>query len=200
MIALAALMHPVVVLAAETAEKAAETESAWGPSVWGLPAVVWHVINFAIFAAIVYWGAKKLVVDGAQAKRDRIRKEIEEATKLRDEMRTKFQEYDSRMQNIDARMNELLQDARTQAEAEKARILGEAEAAAKRMREEAKVIADQEIARAKHELQEEQIARAAELAEQVLRANVNKDDQARLSQEFLTRIDGGSSAGKQKPA
>ena len=172
------------------AEGAAEAaESVWGPTVWGMPAVVWHVINFLIFAAIIFFAVKKGVVAGAIAKRERIAKGMDEAAKLRDEMRAKFQDYDARMKDIDARMSTLLDDARNEAEAEKKRILAEAEASAKRMREEAKLIADQEIARARLELQNEQIARAGELAEALLKASVTKDDQARLSQEFLTRID-----------
>lgn len=193
MILLSIALHPALLLAAEEGAKAAEEAGRFGDVVWGLPAVVWHVINFVIFLAIIYFGAKKGVIAGAQAKRDRINREIEESSKLRDEMRAKFQDYDARMRDIDARMNTLLTDARNEAEAEKKRLLGEAEAAAKRMREEAKQIADQEIARARIELREEQIARAGELAEQILRTSVNKDDQSRLSQEFLAELSGKSS-------
>ncbi|HVO30514.1 MAG TPA: ATP synthase F0 subunit B [bacterium] len=188
-------LHPLVLLAAEEAGKAAEESGRFGPIVWGMPAVVWHFINFVIFLGIIYFAAKGIVVAGAQAKRDKIVREIEESSKLRDEMRAKFQDYDARMKDIDARMNALLTDARNEAESEKKRMLGEAEAAAKRMRDEAKLIADQEIARARIELREEQIARAGELAEQILRTSVTKDDQNRLSQEFLAEM-GGKTNGR----
>ena len=59
---------------------------------------------------------------------------------------------------------------------------------ANRIREDAKLIADQEIARAKRELQDEQIARAAELAEQILKSSITKEDQARLADEFMSRV------------
>lgn len=190
MIALATIV-PLLAQAAE-----AEVESKWGPTVWGMPAFVWHAVNFLIFAAIIFFAARAGVVASAKAKRDRIARDIEEATKLRDEMRAKFEDYDARMKDIDARMNTLITDARNEAETEKKRIIEEASKAAARMRTEAKTIADQEIARARRELQDEQIARAGELAEQMLRTSVNKDDQSRLSQEFLTRIEGGKAKGR----
>jgi F-type H+-transporting ATPase subunit b len=195
-IALAIALHPVLLLAAEAAHEATEhgAESPWGPSVWGLPAFVWHAVNFVIFAAIIFFAAKGGIVAGARAKRERISREIQEAAKLRDEMRAKFEDYDARMKDIDARMNSILSDAKAEGEAEKSRIIEEAKAAAVRMREDARLVADQEIARAKIELQDEQISRAAELAEAILRTNVNKDDQARLSTEFLSRISKGRPA------
>ena len=174
-------------------------ESKWGPIVWGMPAFVWHAINFLIFCAIIFFAARAGIVAAARAKRERITRDIDDAARLRDEMRAKFEDYDARMKDIDVRMNGLLADARAEAESDKARMIENAKKIAAKMREDAKTIADQEIARAKRELQDEQIVRASELAEQILKANVNKDDQTRLSQEFLTRIDGGAKA-KGKPA
>ena len=199
MISLATLLPLLEETTRKIGEQTFENESPkWGPQVWGMPAFVWHAINFLIFAAIVFFAAKAGVIASAKAKRDKIVRDIDEAAKLRDEMRAKFQDYDARMKDIDARMNTLISDARNEAESEKKRIIEEANKAAARMRTEAKTIADQEIARARRELQDEQIARATELAEQMLRTSVNKDDQSRLSQEFLTRID--APKGKGKPA
>lgn len=172
----------------------------WGPIVWGMPAFVWHAINFVIFCAIIFFAARAGIVAAARAKRERITRDIDDAARLRDEMRAKFEDYDARMKDIDARMNGLLADARAEAESDKARMIENAKKIAAKMREDAKTIADQEIARAKRELQDEQIVRASELAEQILKANVNKDDQTRLSQEFLTRIDGAPAKQKGKPA
>ena len=159
-----------------------------GPKVWGLPAVVWHLINFVILFGGIFYLARKAILVVVRSKRDATAKNIEEATRLRAEMKAKFDDYDARMKNIDERMNAIVADARTEAESEKSKMVAEATALSQRMREDAKQIADQEIARARRELQEEQIARAAELAEQLLKSNVNKDDQARLADEFVARV------------
>ena len=161
----------------------------WGAPVWGLPNGLWHIVNFAILVAFFVWIGKKASRSGQAAKRDRISKAIQEAASLRDEMRAKFEDYDARMKNIDERMNALVADARAEAEMEKKSAVEAANALAKRIREDARLVADQEIARAKRELQEEQIAQAATLAEQMLRANVTADDHKRLSTEFLDKLE-----------
>ncbi len=181
--------------AAEAGEHAAAP--AWGAPVWGVPSGVWHIINFAILVAFFVWVGRKASRAGQAAKRERISKAINEAAALRDEMRAKFEDYDARMKNIDERMNQLVSDARAEAEMEKKKALEDANALAKRIREDARLVADQEIARAKRELQEEQIAQAATLAEGILRANVNSDDQKRLSSEFMGRLGEKHTNGRQ---
>lgn len=183
------------ILGASDAPGGEHPPAPFGTPVWGLPNGFWHIINFVILFGAIFWFAKSGIVSGVRTKKQQTAKAIEEATKLREEMRAKFEDYDARMKNIDERMNAIVGDARTEAEAEKARMVNEANALATRVRSDAKQVADQEIARAKRELQDEQIARAAELAEQILRASVTKEDQTRLSEEFLGKI-----AGQEKPA
>lgn len=153
-----------------------------------LPSGAWHLLNFVILVGFLYWVMRKVARAGQASKRQKINDAIAEATALRDEMRAKFQEYDSRMKNVDERMNQLVADARAEAELERKKAVEEADALAKRVREDARAVADQEIARAKRELQEEQIAQAATLAEGILRANVNAGDQERLGDDFLEKL------------
>ena len=159
-----------------------------GPTMWGLPLGVWHAINFVLLFGAIFWFTRRALVASVRAKRDATAKNIEEATRLRDEMRKKFEDYDERMRNIDERMTSIVAEAKTESEAEMAKMVAEAGVVGNRIREDAKLIADQEIARAKRELQDEQIARASELAEQILKANITKEDQARLADEFMNRV------------
>jgi len=160
----------------------------FGPTMWGLPLGVWHAINFVILFGAIFWFTRRALVVAVRNKRDATAKNIEEATRLRDEMKKKFEEYDVRMRNIDERMSAIVSEAKTESEAEMAKMVAEAAVVGARIRDDAKLIADQEIARAKRELQDEQIARAAELAEQILKSSITKEDQARLADEFMSRV------------
>lgn len=162
---------------------------AFGEPLWfGIPSGIWHFINFVVLFGVLAFLVRKALVASVRAKREVTAKGIEEATKLREEMRKKFEDYDQRMRTIDERMNTIVADAKSEAEMEKAKMVADATALGVRIREDAKLIADQEIARAKRELQDEQIARAAELAEGILRTTVTKEDQARLADEFMSRV------------
>ena len=179
-------------------EGANEAQSLFGPTVWGLPAFVWHAINLLILIGGGWWLLRKPLANAVKGRREGIARSIEDSARLRDEMRAKFEEYDARMKNIDARMGELVGDAKREAELERSRTIEEAKKLAARIREDAKLVADQEIARAKRELQDEQIALAADLAEKLLQTNVTKDDQARLATEFLGKLEGGDGRGAAK--
>lgn len=178
--------HDTVAKGAHGGEHAAPAP--FGHDVWGVPSGVWHTINFVLLFGGIFWLTRKALVAAARTKRDATAKGIEEATKLRNEMQKKFEDYDARMKTIDDRMNAIVAEAKSEAESEKARLVSEAGTLGTRIREDAKLIADQEIARAKRELQDEQIARAGELAEQILRTTVTKEDQARLADEFMSRV------------
>ena len=192
---------PVLALLQEAGAEAAAGD-VWGPKVWGLPMFVWHAINLLILIAGGWWLLRKPLANAVKARREGIARSIEDSARLRDEMRAKFEEYDARMKNIDARMGDLVGDAKREAELERARTVDEAKKLASRIRDDAKIVADQEIARAKRELQDEQIALAADLAEKLLQTSVTKDDQSRLATEFLGKLEGGDGAAarKEKPA
>jgi len=183
----------VTLLLAEAGETAA---GRLGPTVWGLPSVVWHLLNVAILVGVVVWLARKSIVASMRERRAGIAKGIEEATRLRDEMRAKFAEYEEKMRTIDAKMGGLLEEARRDAEADRQRLVAEAKTLAERVRADAKAMGEQEMARARRELLEEQTALAAELAEQLLKTAVNKEDQVRLANEFLGRLDAGRKEGR----
>jgi len=196
-----AALIPLGALLQETGGEAAAGKpvDVWGTPVWGIPSVVWHALNLIILVVIIGWGAKAVIRAGMKSRREGLMKGITDAAALRDEMRAKFNEYDQRMRTIDQRITTIVSDARAEAEVEKAKLIADATQLATRLREDAKQIADQEIARAKRELQDEQIARAAELAETILEKTVNKDDQQRIAGEFLGKID-GEKGRKERPA
>ena len=59
---------------------------------------------------------------------------------------------------------------------------------AERIKEQAKLSASQEVARAQAELRGEAARLAVQLAEQTLREKIKKDDQDRLVGEYLTKV------------
>ena len=150
---------------------------------------MWRCIDFAALVLIMVWAVKKADMKKALADRQAgIEKALREADEMKAAAEKKFAEYNSRLAQANAEAEQLQKVLREEGLAEKVRIVAEAKNAAERIKEQAKVMADQEIVRARTELREEASRLAVQLAEQTLKGAMRPDDQDRLVGEYLTKV------------
>lgn len=150
---------------------------------------MWRCIDFAALVLIMVWAVKKADMKKALADRQAgIDKALREADELKAAAEKKFAEYNAKLAQANKETEELQKLIREDGLAEKARIVAEAKVAAKKIKDQAKVLADQEIVRARTELREEASRLAVQLAEQTLKANMKAADQDRLVGEYLTKV------------
>ena len=179
---LALLLTSLPVLAAEAEAHEPET-------FLGLPKWIWMTANLAIFFGLLF---KYLGPPIAGALNDRA-KEIsdnlaraEEQEKEAAEMRASLQ---SRISELEGEMEEVLARAREDGERERLEILAQAERESARILEQA----DQEIKyrfiQAKSELTEHTARLATELARKKLESSIGPDDQERIFDENLSRLE-----------
>lgn len=159
----------------------------WGP-----------VINFLCLLFVLVWfgGAplKKFLVD----RRQKIAKELEEAQRLKAEAQAKYDEYAGRLEKLDQEMERLRAEMIKAGEADRDRIVAEAEAKAARMRRETAFVIEQQMKQLREDLTHEAIRSAVGAAEKVLQESVTNDDQQRLAKGYLTTL-GGEVAESVRP-
>ncbi|MCP4906235.1 MAG: hypothetical protein GY910_14760, partial [bacterium] len=78
------------------------------------------------------------------------------------------------------------------AEREREKILEEAQQTAERIRSEAGTAVEREVRRAQEELRREAAELALEMAENLLREKMGDEDQSRLVEEFIARVESNS--------
>jgi F-type H+-transporting ATPase subunit b len=150
---------------------------------------MWRVIDFAALAGILFWALKKANVSGALAERQAtIEKALRDAEEARQAAEKKYAEYSEKLTVANKEVDEIYAAIKKEGEAEKQRIIAEAQVAAERIREQARQSASQEVLKAKTELREEAARLAVEIAEQTLKEQIKKDDQDRLVGEYLTKV------------
>ena len=167
----------------KTGETVREEEPMSAPFVLAL-------VNFAILLLLL---AKYLAPAGkkvAQERHDQIKTALDEAAKLRDEAKQKLTEYEARIAGVDAEIQKLVDGIRADAEADKKRILENAERQAAQMKRDAesRIAAEIELARA--QLQQEVAAAAASAATALVRDRSTPDDQKRLVSSFISSLGG----------
>jgi F-type H+-transporting ATPase subunit b len=149
----------------------------------------WRVVDFALLAGILVWAIKKANMKGSLADRQaRIEQNLREAREAREAAEAKLKEYTDKLAKANLEVDELRTAMLKEAEAEKQRIIVEAQAAAAKVASQAAQAADQEVLKARTELRAEAARLAVELAGGKLAGAVQKTDHDRFVQDYLGKV------------
>lgn len=149
----------------------------------------WRVLNFAVLLGIIVWALKKANVKGSLADRQsQIEKNLCEAREAREAAEAKLKEYAEKLEKANQEVDELRAAMLKEAEAEKQRIVAEAQISAAKVAAQAVQAADQEVLKARAELRAEAAKLAVELAAGKLTGSVVQADHDRLVQDYLGKV------------
>jgi F-type H+-transporting ATPase subunit b len=153
------------------------------------PPLLFALVNFAVLVFLLVRFAGPPLKGFLANRHISIKSALEEGARLRLEAQTRLAEYADRIAGVDREVDALIGEIRSQAEAEKKRILDQAAAQAAALERDAKERIAAEIARARKELEREVVTAAVAAAEKLLRQSTRDDDQRRLVDGFLSTLD-----------
>ena len=148
----------------------------------------WTAANVVVLLWVLAKIGKRPARDFLANRRTNIMLELDAATKLREEAEALLDDYKGRVEGLDAEKEQLLAEFRDAGEAEKTRLVDEGKQAADRMRADAKRSIDQEIRKAKVELEGAVLDRAVAQATEALRKDAGPSEQRVLVDDFLGRV------------
>lgn len=123
---------------------------------------------------------------------------VEEAKRAKAEAEAKFAEYQKKMNELDAELGILRANVAKNAEAEKARLMEDADATAKRIARDTEALITSELRRAEEQLRTQASELAVALAGEILKKEMKADDHTRLVKDYVASI--SSDGSKQKAA
>lgn len=153
----------------------------------------WEAFNLILLLGVLFYFARKPVMNYLAERRDGIQKNIESSEQLLSEAQTRLVEWSEKAAQLDAEVQGIRQAAHRSAEQEKAKIIADAEVTAERIRQNASVVAERELHLARERLRDEAADLAMELAARILREQVADADRDRLVDEFISDIESGGS-------
>ncbi len=168
---------------------AAGGETADGPN-WAMLGL--QALNVGILAFVLVRYAGPALRDYFQNRSQQIRQSIEGAQQRLREAEAKIAELRERLDAFEGESGDLVAGVAEAAEAERARMQDRARATAERIREDAKRVADSEIARARQALRAEAARLATEIAGELLREESTDEDDTRIVAEFTDKIGGSA--------
>lgn len=149
------------------------------------PPYLSNLINTLALALVLVKLAKGPVVNGLRTRREKLLKGIDEASRMKSEAEKSLAEYRRRLDNIDSEITRVRDEMRASNEAERVRILADAEQRRARLEAEAKLLVEQELSALHEQLRRETVAAALLSAREILRSQTTGEDQRRLSEVFL---------------
>ena len=182
---LAACLPAVCLLLAPALAAAAEEGGHGG----GFATLVYHGINLLLLVAVIVWFARRPILAFMAERRAGVVQNIETSEQLLREARSRLDEWQRRLANLDAELREVREASARLAEVEREEILREARALAERIRADARAAVQQEVERARAELRREAADLAVEIATELLREQVADDDRERLVDEFVETLE-----------
>ena len=177
----------VLLVFSAVAEVAVAAEGAGGHGASLLP-FVFSIVNFLLFLFVLYKYALPRIKDFFVERSQQIRQSLQEAEEVRTAAENKLRECEKKLEALDKQVEDIRTLMKKEGEADKERIVREAEREAEIMKSQARTVAEQEIRRAKQELRAELIRLSLEGAEKTLNNTINKDDQIRLIDEYIKEI------------
>ena len=151
-------------------------------------AAVWVIIIFVVLLAILYPTAWKNVLAGLKRREERIRQDIANAEEARRRAEQTLGEYNAQLASAESRVRDML----TKAQADGERLATSIRMQAQKEAEEAKERATRDIDAAKNaalrEVYEQTANLATNVAEKILRRNLNADDQRELVRQSLEQL------------
>jgi F-type H+-transporting ATPase subunit b len=147
-----------------------------------------YLMNFALLIALYVKMGKKPIAEGLKSRRDSIAKEIEEAQKMKKEAKARAKKYQAKLAGLDDELASAKQGLIEAGQADKARIVREAEEKAARMNRDAAALLEQESRQVHDDLVNETVEAAVREAEELLKKRVMPEDHERLAEDFLASL------------
>ncbi|MCK8601134.1 F0F1 ATP synthase subunit B [Desulfoferrobacter suflitae] len=149
---------------------------------------LFRVMNFAIMAAILIKLLKKPMAKYFASRREDIQKMLADLELKKQEAEQKCAEYKAKLAALEEETQKIVSEYVQEGEMERAKILEAAERQAAYIKEQADLSIQQEIKAAKDSLQKEVGELSVTAAEEILRKNMQSDDQERLVRDFMTKV------------
>ena len=146
------------------------------------------LVNFIALIALFAWVIRKKGNPALAERRKEVEAELAEAKRLREDAQKRHMETQTRLERLDQEMIQIRGEMIKAGEAERDRIVAQAEEKAARMRKDTSFLIEQQIKQLRQDLTQEASNAAVAAAQEVLQQTTTEDDQDRLAEAYLDRL------------
>jgi F-type H+-transporting ATPase subunit b len=158
------------------------------PILPSVPELVWGISSFLIVFLLMWKYAFPSVKKGMDARTDRIRDSLSSAEQAKNDAQTILDDYQRQLADAKNEANRIIEESRQTAEALRRDLMAKAEADAQDVRHRATADIEAAKERAMEELRGQLTDLTIELAERVVKRNIDRESNALLIDDYITSI------------
>ncbi|CAO0822705.1 F-type H+-transporting ATPase subunit b [Desulfarculales bacterium] len=150
--------------------------------------LVYRLMNFGVMAVVLVVLLRKPLKSALSGRIEQIKGELAELEAKKAAVQAELSEVAKRLTDAQGERETIVAEFKSQGEREKTKILDAAQTLAARIKVQAQFTIEQETAAAKADLRREVSELSAALAEDLLKQKINAEDQTRLVDEYLAKV------------
>ncbi len=150
--------------------------------------LLWRAMNFFVLFGILFYVLRKPAGQFFSNRRENIANTLKEFEAKKAETEARYKELEEKLNALESEKDKILADYIQEGEEEKKKIIAHAQDMAARIKQQAEITIGQEIKTAKTELTREIADLSASMAEDLIKKNINDQDQERLVEEYLDKV------------
>jgi F-type H+-transporting ATPase subunit b len=150
-----------------------------------------RVMNFTVLVVALVFILRKPLTQALGARIKGIKDQLAELETRKTEAERQLAEYNEKLSQLEKESKKIVEDYIKQGHEAKARILMEAESAAEKLQTQARRNIEHEFKQAKLKLQEEIFETSLAKAEEIIKGKISGEDQDRLVDEYLRKVEAG---------
>ncbi|MBI5522863.1 MAG: ATP synthase F0 subunit B [Desulfarculus sp.] len=150
--------------------------------------LVYRLMNFGVMAVVLVILLRKPLKSALGGRIEQIKSELAELEAKKAAAQAELNEVEKRLKDAQGEREAIVAEFKAQGEFEAAKIVESAQALAARIKAQAQFTIEQETAMAKADLRREVAELSAALAEDLLKQKITADDQTRLVEEYLAKV------------
>jgi len=150
--------------------------------------VIWTTITFIIVAIILYNFAWKKIITALDQRAEYIDNNIKEAENLKKEAEAKFQEYQEKLVSLKVEAQEIIQEAKKDAERLKDEIIKKAKEEAEELRRRAQKEINLSKEAALEEIHKYAVELSMEIARKAIQKALSPEEHKRLLEETIKEL------------
>ena len=149
---------------------------------------MWKVVNVVVLGAIIYKFAKKPVGNALSSSAKTAKKLIIDAREAEENLTAELDNMRSKIAGLEKEAEQMVKNARKDAQIEKERIIEEGRHEIERMKRQASFALEQESRKAEADLRYWVAEESVKLAEKDLKQEMNQNQQNKLAEKYMDEL------------
>lgn len=149
----------------------------------------YRYLNFILVLIILIVVYKKIKLkDVLSTRSEEIKKRLDDLKRDKEAAENRYKEVENRLRDFETKRNDIIEQYKKEGQAEKEKIINEANKRVKQIIVQSEMTIQQEIESARNRLKQDVIDLAAEKARDILVSEMAEDDQEKMVIEFVEKV------------